>query len=88
MVARGYVCRPGTERIPEEEKKRFLRNRNRDSCEKKCHRRGKHRNPEDSCRNYQPSLVFLSEAFLCLLTQGCEYNGMVVTRPHPPYMNF
>jgi hypothetical protein len=21
---------------------------------KKCHRRGKHRNPEDSCRNYQP----------------------------------
>ena len=34
MVARGYVCRPGTERIPEEEKKRFLRNKNRDSCEK------------------------------------------------------
>jgi hypothetical protein len=33
MVAHGYVRRPGTDRIPEEEKK-FLRNRNRDSCEK------------------------------------------------------
>jgi hypothetical protein len=32
--AHGYVRRPGTDRIPEGVPKKFLRNRNRDSCEK------------------------------------------------------
>jgi hypothetical protein len=32
----------------------FLRNKNCDSCEKRATGTGKHRNPEDSCRNYQP----------------------------------
>ena len=33
-IAHGYVRRPGTDRIPEGVPKKFLRNRNRDSCEK------------------------------------------------------
>ena len=33
-VAHGYVRRPGTDRIPEGVPRKFLRNRNRDSCEK------------------------------------------------------
>jgi hypothetical protein len=32
--AHGYERRPGTDRIPEGVPKKFLRNRNRDSCEK------------------------------------------------------
>jgi hypothetical protein len=31
---------------------------------KKCHRNGKHRNPEDSCRNYQPRIELRD----CLIT--------------------
>jgi hypothetical protein len=38
-IAHSYVCRPGTDRIPEGVSKKFLRNRNRDSCEKSA--RGK-----------------------------------------------
>ncbi len=34
VASYGYVCRPGTDRIPEGVPKKFLRNRNRDSCEK------------------------------------------------------
>ena len=38
-IAHSYACRPGTDRIPEGVSKKFLRNRNRDSCEKSA--RGK-----------------------------------------------
>ena len=34
VASYGYVRRPGTDRIPEGVPKKFLRNRNRDSCEK------------------------------------------------------
>ncbi len=34
VASYGYVRRPGTDRIPEGVPKKFLRNRNRDSCGK------------------------------------------------------
>ena len=34
VASYGYVRRPGTDRIPKGVPKKFLRNRNRDSCEK------------------------------------------------------
>jgi hypothetical protein len=33
-IAHSYVCRPGTDRIPEGAPEKFLRNRNRDSSKK------------------------------------------------------
>jgi hypothetical protein len=57
---RCFLRRPHTDRFPDDVPKKLRRNRNRDSCEKKGDRNGKNRNPEDSCRNMQPSLPISS----------------------------
>ena len=49
--------RPHTDRIPDDVPKKLQRNRNRVSCEKKHHRSWANKNPEGSCRNYQPGRV-------------------------------
>jgi hypothetical protein len=55
VASYGYVRRPGTDRIPEGVKKSYGGTGILIPVEKVPPEREKNRNPEDSCRNMQPS---------------------------------